>query len=153
MTDNRIIQLLDVTHPSGLGRGGFEYKLNHVCGLIYDDAEDMILNDCSCKYVNPLGPFKKWVTLHAYIETRNDCYSLSFKDEFWPALTESDAIYKYLRPFLHVLRQFSNNAITESDIWKMDHRFSSHIYKMDPERSPYFGGWIEQIKKYNPGVY
>lgn len=153
MTDERIIQLLDITHPSSLGRGGFEYKLNHVCGLIYDDEENKILTNFNCKYVNPLGPFKKWITLDAYIETRHDCYSLVFKDEFWPALSEYNAIYKYIRPFLQVLRQFSSSFMTESEVWHKDRRYSARVYQKDPERASHFAGWISQIKQYNPYIY
>ena len=154
MTDERIISTLDLTHPSGLGKGGFKYKLNHVGGLIYDDEEKMIMSEFEAKYVNPIGPFKKWVEIDAVIKTERYRYWLYFKDEFWESLSPDRVAQKYISRYLTILRRFSNDGITVSDIVLLGrNNYSANKEEMEPDTSSFFSGWIEQIKRYNPGIY
>lgn len=147
MTDEKIIDLLDITHPSGLGRGGFLYKLHSMDGLIYDDNDTMIMSEFSCEYVNPIGPFKRWVVLHTCVLTKSHNYSLIIKEEFWGALSETEAISRFIRPFLHVMRRFSNDQITESDLYSIaGGKYHPCKEALDPDGSQYFFNCIRRIK-------
>lgn len=62
MTDEQIISRIDFIHESGCGRGGFKIRLPR--GM-YNDQ--MILGGLSGEYINPLGPFRKFVSLEAEV--------------------------------------------------------------------------------------
>lgn len=155
MTNERIISLLDTTHPKGLGRGGFLIRLTHFGGLIYDEYESMILDDFELEYVNPIGPFKKWVKIYAVVKTRKYRYSISFKEEFWKPISEENAFTWYLPEFLTVLRFFSNEEISKQDV--QAHFKGCEVcaakYEYRPDETQDFSAWIRDIKEYNPTVY
>ena len=95
MTDHNIISRLIFDYNAGCGRGGFETDVERF--TLYD--EQSILYTLSGKYVNPVGPFRKYVVIFASVYSLRYHSVLRLTDDFWPAITNEDFLTKYMIPF------------------------------------------------------
>ena len=112
MTDNQIKAYLEYIKDSRYGKGGFEVKLSQY-DILYDD--NAILSYFRGEYVNPIGPFRKWIYIGAIITTPDYYYKLSFNDKFWDRCSKYEFSTFYINNFLSILRQHYNGDFDSSD--------------------------------------
>lgn len=92
MTDEQIISGIDFIHEPGCGRGGF--KIHCHSWVMYD--ENMILSKLSGEYVNPVGPFRKWVSLFCEVITENVTYRFAYNTDFRETIPGCSASMEHL---------------------------------------------------------
>ena len=127
MTDEQIITTMNFIHECGCGRGGYEIETSPSRFLYNPHA---LWSYFKGEYVKPIGPFRKWVSLSAYIMQGDSEYHLEYKDEFWRSCSEHLFIEIYLRPFLIILRQFVENGEPEWNRRIDNKRYSWSIKKL-----------------------
>lgn len=145
MTDEQIISRIDFIHESGCGRGGFKIRLPR--GM-YNDQ--MILGGLSGEYINPLGPFHKWVSLHAEVETEDSRYYLNYHTEFWKSCSEWEFTEKYLEPFLALLRKVVTRQTDVAEVSKLFPGCATAREALSEEERIHFPEWVryEKTKMY-----
>lgn len=147
MTNPEIIRLLDITHPPGFGRKGFKIELTHPYGLIFDEDDNMILQNLMFRFIDSVGPFKNWIESYFTVITCHNEYGISYRSEFWGKVSERDALDHYLSPLLNELRLYINNPIRKGKQTMLN---GEVIYnKRDADNTEYYSFWIEQIKTNN----
>lgn len=140
MTDEQIISRIDFIHESGCGKGGFKVSMPP---SMYDD--NVILDKLSGEYINPLGPFRKWVSLYAKVTTEDCFYFLSYHTEFWKSCSEWEFTEKYLKPFLELLRKVVAGQVEVADVRKIFPECSASREALSEEERMYFPGWVEML--------
>ena len=145
MNDLQILNNLDFIHESGLGRGGYRIHLSPSTWQLYE--YNLILESFSGEYVNPIGPFHKWVSLGATIYSAEKEYWLSFKKEFWKSLPEQDCVELYIKPFLFLLRKFVNGQIDSRSIWQNHDGYNASVRDLDSEKKEYFPSWLNRLQR------
>lgn len=141
MTDEQIISAIDFIHESGCGKGGFKVSLPP---SMYDD--NVILDRLSGEYINPLGPFRKWVDLYAKVITGEASYYLGYRTEFRRACSEWEFTEKYLEPFLDLLRKVVAGQVEVADVRKIFPECSASRKALSEEERMYFPGWVDRLK-------
>lgn len=141
MTDEQIISRIDFIHESGCGRGGFKVSLP---ASMYDD--NIILDELSGEYINPIGPFRKWVELYAKVTTEDCCYFLAYRTEFRRSCSEWEFTEKYLEPFLDLLRKVVSGQVQVADVRKIFPECSASREALSEEEKMYFPGWVDRLK-------
>ena len=116
MTSKELLSHIDYIHDSGCGRGGFKLKLTPRSILYNDNA---VLDFFEGEYVNPIGPFTKWIKISAFVYTPTHRYSLCLKDNFWQSCSEYEFEEKYLRPFICTLKKWVEGEIRGEDITEL----------------------------------
>ena len=141
MTDEQIISRIDFIHESGCGKGGFKVSLPP---SMYDD--NVILDRLSGEYINPLGPFRKWVSLYVEVTTEDCSYFLSYHTEFRKSCLEWEFTEKYLEPFLELLRKVVAGQVEVADVRKIFPECSASRKALSEEERMYFPGWVDRLK-------
>lgn len=141
MTDEQIISAIDFIHESGCGRGGFKVSLPP---SMYDD--NVILDRLSGEYINPLGPFRKWVSLFAKVTMGEASYYLAYRTEFRRSCSEWEFTEKYLEPFLDLLRKVVCGQVEVADVRKVFPECSASREALSEEEKTYFPGWVDRLK-------
>lgn len=141
MTDEQIISTIDFIHESGCGKGGFKVSLPP---SMYDD--NVILDRLSGEYINPLGPFRKWVSLFAEVTTGEASYYLGYRTEFRRSCSEWEFTEKYLEPFLDLLRKVVCGQVEVADVRKVFPECSARREALSEEEKMYFPEWVDRLK-------
>lgn len=141
MTDEQIISAIDFIHESGCGKGGFKVSLPP---SMYDD--NVILDRLSGEYINPLGPFRKWVSLFAEVTTGEASYYLGYRTEFRRSCSEWEFTEKYLEPFLGLLRKVVCGQVEVADVRKVFPECSARREALSEEEKMYFPEWVDRLK-------
>lgn len=141
MTDEQIISAIDFVHESGCGKGGFMVSMPR---NMYDD--NVILDGLSGEYINPLGPFRKWVSLYAKVTTEDCSYILSYHTEFRKSCSEWEFTEKYLEPFLDLLRKVVYGQVEVADVRKVFPECSARREALSEEEKMYFPEWVDRLK-------
>lgn len=141
MTDEQIISAIDFIHESGCGKGGFKVSLPP---SMYDD--NVILDRLSGEYINPLGPFRKWVSLFAEVTTGEASYYLGYRTEFRRSCSEWEFTEKYLEPFLDLLRKVVCGQVEVADVRKVFPECSARREALSEEEKMYFPEWVDRLK-------
>ena len=121
MRDEQLINCIDFMRDRGLGSGGFRFELPHY--LFYNDQS--VIKYLDGKYLNPLGPFKKEVTIYMVVAQKYKLFKLSYKTEFWGSCDQVEFINTHLRPFLELFRKYINNELDSSKLYGGEYRFLS----------------------------
>lgn len=116
MTDQEIINRIDYVHDSGSGRGGFQIRFSPPTpgGTLYDDQH--LFDYINGEYINPLGPFRKWISIYASVLSREKRQTLYLKKDFWGTCSEERFENEFLRPFLLLLRELVMNKMSTTEI-------------------------------------
>lgn len=141
MTDEQIISAIDFIHESGCGKGGFKVSLPP---SMYDD--NVILDRLLGEYINPLGPFRKWVSLFAEVTTGEASYYLGYRTEFRRSCSEWEFTEKYLEPFLDLLRKVVCGQVEVADVRKVFPECSARREALSEEEKMYFPEWVDRLK-------
>lgn len=141
MTDEQIISRIDFIHESGCGKGGFKVSLPP---SMYDD--NVILDKLSGEYINPIGPFRKWVSLHAKVTTEDCLYYLHYHTEFRKSCSEWEFTEKYLEPFLALLRKIVTGKVEVGEVPNAFPDCEAGRKALSEEEKTYFPGWVERLK-------
>lgn len=107
MTDHNIISRLSFNYNAGCGRGGFETEVERF--TLYD--EQSVLYHLSGRYVNPVGPFRKYVVISADVYSLRYHSVLKLTDDFWSAITKEVFLTKYMIPFLDKIRRIVEEGV------------------------------------------
>lgn len=141
MTDEQIISGIDFIHEPGCGRGGF--KIHCHSWVMYD--ENMILSKLSGEYVNPVGPFRKWVSLFCEVITENGIYRFAYNTDFWKSCSEQEFVERYLEPFLELLRKVVTGQMGVADFREIIPGCSASMEHLSEDEKKYFPEWIDRI--------
>lgn len=144
MSNQQILDSIDFIHSSDMGRGGYQIILSPTPWL-FDD--NLILTSFSGQYINPVGPFHKWLNIFALVESNENKYKLKYHVEFWKALKEDDCIDLYLAPFLSILRDFVMGRIDKRSIGDHHQGFEAYVYNQNPDESEGFLYRLENLRK------
>lgn len=143
MTDVQIAKEIDFIHAPGLGRGGFEVLLS-LCPILYED--NAILLRLNGEYVNPLGPFRKWIKLRSGVMTPEYEYNLFYHIEFWKSCSEREIVDKHLIPFLNILRMLINEQVNYNDVRVLYPEYSYMKTELKEHEKEYFKRSINRLK-------
>lgn len=143
MSDQQILDAIDFLHANH-GRGGYEIILSPRLWL-YDN--DLILTSFGGEYVNPLGPFHKWLNLHATVQSAKNKYKLVYHVEFWKSLKEQECIDQYLVPFISMLRNFVMGRIDKSTIGDCHQGFAASVVNQTLSEFEDFSYRLNFLKK------
>ena len=146
MNDQQILDNLDFIHKSGLGRGGYSIHLSPSMQL-YED--NVILYSFEGEYVNPIGPFQKWVYLSSAIYSSEKEYWLSFRKDFWRTCSEQDCIELYIKPFLFLLRKLVSDQIDSRSILQNYDGYSASVRNLADEKKEYFHNLLSRVSGAN----
>lgn len=139
MCDESLIDRIDFLQDRGYGRGGFRIGLPpRYKYYFYDDQT--VVSDLSGHYLNPLGPFKKEVSIYIEVVRKYKLFHLSYKTEFWNFCDQTEFIDVHLRPFLGLFRRYVNNNIDSSKLHGGEYRFLSKS-----EFPDYSAGTTEEV--------
>ena len=147
MTDQQILNNIDFIHESGLGRGGYSINLSPSTWQLYE--YNLILESFGGEYVNPIGPFRKWIILYAKIYSAEKEYRLHFKKEFWKTCTEQDCFELYIKPFVFLLRKFVHGQIDAKTIWQNHEEYSASVTNLNEENRMLFPDWLYNLQYKN----
>ena len=145
MTDQQIIDRIDFIHNSDYGRRGYEIVISPSSMSLYEN--ELILVRFSGYFATPIGPFKNKIVLSAIVVSSEKEYNLFFKREFRTVCTEQKCIVDYVTPFLSLLRQFVNNRIDESTIWRSYEGYNATVKNLESEEKRLVPNWLNNLKQ------